>query len=202
MSEPEGAKGKTEVMELSKLQQSVARRVAESKATIPHAYVGVTIAGGGDRPEAQVIRAAALALREHPRLNAAHRDGKIELYSRVNVAFPVSAQEAVLFPTVLDADGKEAAEIAAETERLAARARDGSITAPETAAATFTVFNLGGQNASRLLPVIQPPQAAALGMGSSEATLACDGRILYGPEAAAFLRRFAALLENPEGPAS
>ncbi len=108
----------------------------------------------------------------------------------------MAAQDAVVFPTVVDADGKEEAEIAAEIERLAARARDGSVTAPELAGATFTVFNLAGQGASRLLPVIQPGQGAALGIGSHEATLACDGRIIYGPEAAAFLRRFADLLSG------
>jgi pyruvate dehydrogenase E2 component (dihydrolipoamide acetyltransferase) len=192
LAERGGAKGSAEVVELTKLQQAVARRVAESKATIPHAYVGTPLAGAAS--EWGVIRAAALALREHPRLNAAYRDGKMEIYSRVNVAFPVAAQEAVVFPVVFDADAKPEDEIAVEIERLAASARDGSITAPETSGATFTVFNLGERGASRLLPVIQPPQAAALGVGSNEATLACDGRILYGPEAAAFLAHFAELL--------
>ena len=131
---PETAKGQVEVVELTKLQQTVARRMAESKATAPHFYlqaeIDMTAAVAArkrlkeiGRARARrvptfndmVVKACALALREFPRANGAYRDGKIELYSRVNVGVAVAAQDALVVPTVFDADLKGLRQIAAET---------------------------------------------------------------------------------------
>src|SRR6185312_3379284 len=158
---PETAKGQVQVVELTKLQQTVARRMAESKATAPHFYLQAefdltaavegrkrlkTMAKEGEAVPTfndMVVKACALALREFPRANGAYRDGRIELYSRINVGVAVAAQDALVVPTVFDADLKGLRQISAETRALAARVRDGSITPPELSGGTFTVSNLG-----------------------------------------------------------
>jgi pyruvate dehydrogenase E2 component (dihydrolipoamide acetyltransferase) len=232
---PETAKGGVEVVELTKLQQTVARRMAESKATAPHFYLqaefDMTAAvNGRKRLKAMakegeavptfndmVVKACALALREHPRANGAYRDGRIELYSRVNVGVAVAAQDALVVPTVFDADLKGLRQISSETRALASRVRDGSITPPELSGGTFTVSNLGMYGISNFHAVINTPQAGILAVGELKAkpvvtdsgeiearqlmgvTLACDHRILYGADGAIFLARVRELLEEPLG---
>jgi pyruvate dehydrogenase E2 component (dihydrolipoamide acetyltransferase) len=230
---PETAKGQVEVVEPTKVQQTIARRMAESKATAPHFYLQAEfdmsaavegrkrlkeIAAEGEVVPTfndMVIKACALALREHPRANAAYRDGHFEFYSRVNVGVAVAAPDALIVPTVFDADLKGLRQIAGETKALASRVRDGSITPPELSGATFTVSNLGMYGISNFHAVINTPQAAILAIGELKAkavvvddgsiearqmmgvTLACDHRILYGADGAVFLRRVRALLEEP-----
>jgi pyruvate dehydrogenase E2 component (dihydrolipoamide acetyltransferase) len=232
---PETAKGQVEVVELTKLQQTVARRMAESKATAPHFYLqaefDMTAAvEGRAKLKAQakeggvvptfndmVVKACALALREYPRANGAYRDGKIELYSRINVGVAVAAQDALVVPTVFDADQKGLRRIATEARALAGRVRDGSITPPELSGGTFTVSNLGMYGISNFQAVINTPQAGILAVGEVKAkpvvtdsgeieprqlmgvTLACDHRILYGADGAEFLARVRQLLEEPLG---
>jgi pyruvate dehydrogenase E2 component (dihydrolipoyllysine-residue acetyltransferase) len=230
---PETAKGQVEVVELTKLQQTVARRMAESKATAPHFYLqaefDMTAAVEGRKKlkamakegEAvptfndMAVKACALALREHPRANGAYRDGRIELYSRINVGVAVAAQDALVVPTVFDADLKGLRQISTETRALASRVRDGSITPPELSGGTFTVSNLGMYGISNFSAVINTPQAGILAIGELKAkpvvidsgeiearqlmgvTLACDHRILYGADGAQFLARVRELLEEP-----
>ncbi len=163
-----------------------------------------------------VIKACALALREFPRANGAYRDGRFELYQRVNVGVAIAAPESLVVATIFDADRKRLGEIAAESRALAARVREHQITPPELSGATFTVSNLGMFGVSNFHPVINLPQAAILGVGEIAATpviadgelasaeimavtLACDHRILYGAEGAQFLARVRALLEEPLG---
>ncbi|MGE0068183.1 MAG: dihydrolipoamide acetyltransferase family protein [Solirubrobacterales bacterium] len=230
--QPETAKGEVTIEELSKLQQVVARRMSESKATAPHFYLQAEIdmsaavegrarvkelAGEGDVVPSfndMVVKACALALREHPRANGAYRDGRFELYSRVNVGVAVAAQDALVVPTVFDADRRGLREIATETRALASRVRDGAITPPELSGGTFTVSNLGMFGITNFSAVINAPQAAILAVGAiverpvvrdgelttahlMGVTLACDHRILYGAPAAEFLAHVRALLEEP-----
>jgi len=216
------AKGETTTRELTRAQQIVARRVAESKATIPHLVLGAEVDMEAclalRSPPAfvdMVIRACGLALREHPLANGAYRDGRFELYSRVNVGVAVAVEGAVVVPTIFDVDSKSLAEVAAERAALAQRVQDGVAPPPELAGATFTVFDLGESGVSRVTPIVSPTQAAALAIGAVTAravvrdgevavrhviqtTLACDHRILYGPAAASFLARVRAVLERPE----
>jgi pyruvate dehydrogenase E2 component (dihydrolipoamide acetyltransferase) len=230
---PETAKGQVEVVEPTKVQQTIARRMAESKATAPHFYLQAELdmsaafegrkrlkeMAGEDEVvptfNDMVIKACALALREHPRANAAYRDGHFEFYSRVNVGVAVAAPDALIVPTVFDADLKGLRQIATETRALASRVRTGSITPPELSGATFTVSNLGMYGISNFHAVINTPQAAILAIGELKAkpvvdddgsivarqmmgvTLACDHRILYGADGALFLKRVRALLEEP-----
>ncbi|HEX2359687.1 MAG TPA: dihydrolipoamide acetyltransferase family protein [Solirubrobacterales bacterium] len=232
---PETAKGATEVIELTKIQQTIARRMAESKATAPHFYlqaeIDMTAAVEGRKKLKEtaregdpvptyndmVVKACALALREYPRANGSYKDGRIELYSRINVGVAVAAQDALIVPTVFDADSKGLRQIATETKALAARVRDGSITPPELSGGTFSVSNLGMYGISNFHAVINTPQAGILAVGELKAkpvvtdsgeiearqlmgvTLACDHRILYGADGAQFLARVGALLEEPLG---
>jgi pyruvate dehydrogenase E2 component (dihydrolipoamide acetyltransferase) len=229
---PETAKGQVTYEELSKLQSTVARRMAESKATAPHFYLEAEI----DMTQAvhartkvkeiaaadlvvpsyndMVVKAAALALREHPRANGAYRDGRFELYSRVNVGIAVAARDALVVPTLFDADRKGLWQIGTEARELSQRVRDGSITPPELSGATFTVSNLGMFGIDAFAAVINPPQAAILAVGAirerpvvregevataqmMRVNLACDHRILYGAQGAEFLARIRELLEEP-----
>ena len=231
---PETAKGRAEQVELTKLQQTVARRMAESKATAPHFYLSTEIdmsrcvaaraqikgaAKEGDVIPSfndMVVKACAVALREFPRANGAYRDGKLELYSRINVGIAVAAQNALVVPTIFDADLKGLRQIASEARALAQRVRDGSVTPPELSGGTFTVSNLGMYGVTDFSAVINPPQAGILAVGAIAekpvareggittahlmgATLACDHRILYGADGAEFLARVRSLLEEPLG---
>ncbi|MDQ2676149.1 MAG: 2-oxo acid dehydrogenase subunit E2 [Actinomycetota bacterium] len=187
------ARGTVERLELSKAQRAAARKVAESKATIPHLYVQGTLElESGADPVAAVVAAVGSALRDAPRLNGAYRDGAYETYSRVNVGVVAGEADGLVVPTVFDADSKAEAEIGAELGALARKAADGSITAREVAGGTFTVQGGFGYDGCAFLPVINAGQAANLGIGSPRggelrATVAADARMISGPEAARFL---------------
>lgn len=196
------AKGTVKVIELSRAQQAAARRVAESKATIPHLYLEARtrLPEGASTVGAAAILATALALKEFPNLNSAYRDGKLELYSRINIAIAIDAGETVLAPTLFDADEKTVDEIAALGESLAKRARAGELTSPELAGATFTVVDLTGTGIASLQTTINPSQSGVLsiadGDGKVRLGLSCDSRIVPWPEAAPFLARIKAFLEK------
>jgi pyruvate dehydrogenase E2 component (dihydrolipoamide acetyltransferase) len=147
-------------------------------------------------------------------VNASYTDGAFELHPRVNVGVAVAAENALVVPTVFDADTKSLGAIAGETRRLADRVRSGQITPPELSGGTFTVSNLGMFGMTAIHPVINPPQAAILGVGSLRPTLARAGgeivdrtlmtltlvgdhRILYGADGARFLAEVRQLLEAP-----
>ena len=229
---PETARGSAEQIELTRLQQTIARRMAESKATAPHFYLTSEIdmsraveararikaaSGEGDVVPSfndMVVKACALALREFPRANGAYRDGKFEEYSRINIGIAVAAVDALVVPTIFDADRKGLHQIAADSREAAERVRAGTITPPELSGGTFTVSNLGMFGITSFSAVINPPQAAILAVGSIEqvpvvrddaivpghrmsVNLACDHRILYGAEGAKFVARVRDLLEEP-----
>jgi pyruvate dehydrogenase E2 component (dihydrolipoamide acetyltransferase) len=230
------SKGETTAVELTRTQRTIARRMAESKATIPDFTLTANIdmercvelraelkrLSYADAPtyNDMIVKACALALREHPRANGSYRDGRFELHSRVNVGVAVAVASedptagALVVPTVFDADTKALGEIARETRALAERVRDGSITPPELNGGTFTVSNLGMYGIASFTAIVNPPQAAILAVGAVQpraairdgevaarhtmsVALACDHRILYGADAALFLARVRELLEEP-----
>jgi pyruvate dehydrogenase E2 component (dihydrolipoamide acetyltransferase) len=176
------AKGETTIVELTRTQQTIARRMAEAKATIPEFTLQAEIdmeacvalrfelksLGHADAPtyNDMCVKACALALRENPRANGGYRDGRLQLHSRVNVGVAVAAEETLVVPTVFDADQKSLGEIARETRALADRVRAGTIAPPELGGGTFTVSNLGMFGVSAFTAIINPPQAAILSVGS------------------------------------
>jgi len=193
-----GSKGAVEVIEPSRSQQLIARRMASAKATIPEFQVTVEVDAEAAfdlreqlRGQAEplpsvndlVIKACALALRAHPGLNAAYVDGRFERYGRVNVGVAVAGAGTLVVPTVFDADTKSLTEIAVATRTLAAKVRDGSVTPPELSGATFTVSNLGMLGVTRFTAVINPPQAAILAVG------AANPRAVVGPDGSFTARR-------------
>jgi pyruvate dehydrogenase E2 component (dihydrolipoamide acetyltransferase) len=225
-----GAKGEAEIQELTKLQQTVSRRMAESKATAPDFSIALTV----DMTAAvelrarlkeisdpvpsfndMVVKAAANVLREFPRVNGAYRDGKFELYERVNVGIAVAAQDALVVPTVFDADKKSLGQIARDARQVIEKVKEKTVTPPELSGGTFTVSNLGMFGIEHFTAIINPPQAAILTVGKLDKqpavddkgklvardqmmlTLVCDHRILYGADGAQFLARVKELLEQP-----
>jgi pyruvate dehydrogenase E2 component (dihydrolipoamide acetyltransferase) len=190
-----GAKGAVQVIEPSRTQQLIARRMASAKATIPEFQVTVEVDAeaafdlreqlrGQTEPLPSVndlvIKACALALRAHPGVNASYVDGHFERYGRVNIGVAVAGSETLVVPTVFDADLKALTEIAADTRALAAKVRDNTVTPPELAGATFTVSNLGMLGVTRFTAVINPPQAAILAVGAANPrpVVGADGAIV------------------------
>ena len=230
--EGEPAKGEVTRVELDRTQQTIARRMAESKATVPHFYLQATVdmtravevreafkgAPEADGPipslNDMVVKAAALALRHHPRANSSYRDGALELFSRINIGIAVASNDALIVPVISDADHLELREIATESRRLSERVRTGEVTPPELSGGTFTITNLGMYGVRSFDAVIHGGQAAILAVGEvseralvrdgevvpamlMDLSLACDHRVLYGADAAEFLAEIRANLEEP-----
>ncbi|HVS28492.1 MAG TPA: dihydrolipoamide acetyltransferase family protein [Solirubrobacteraceae bacterium] len=224
-------RGETTIRELTRTQQIIARRMAESRATVPDFTLTTQVdmeraveqrrqlkdlARDGHAPSYNdmIVKACALALREFPRANGSYKDGQFALHERVNVGVAVAAEDALIVPTVFDADVRPLEQIAVATRELAEKVRAATITPPELSGATFTVSNLGMYGITSFTAVINPPQAAILAVGAIELravvqdgtvvsrhrmtmTLSCDHRILYGAPAGQFLARIRELLEHP-----
>lgn len=215
---------------LTTTEATIARRMVEAKSTAPEFTVTMNIdmqaavelraelKSSGVEPLPSlgdfVIRACALALREHPRINASFAGDAIELHQQVNVGVAVAAPGSLLVPTLYDADTKSVGQIAGETRALAEGARAGRLTPAEMSNATFTVSNLGMYGVSHFTAVLNPPQAAILAVGAAEqqvvvkdgdfvarhrmsVTLTADHRLVYGADAATFLASVRDALENP-----
>jgi pyruvate dehydrogenase E2 component (dihydrolipoamide acetyltransferase) len=209
------ARGETRIEEPTAGERALGRRVAEARATIPDLELGLEVDVSDAVPDTpRLIQACARALREVPRANGAYRDGRFELYSRVNVGVVRASESGYVIPTVFDADTKARDELDAELATLAARADEGALPAPALAGATFTLWNAGELGVDRGAIAVVPGQAAALVAGAARdvavtrggslapgraltLTLACDNRILYGARAAAFLRAIRGSLEGP-----
>jgi pyruvate dehydrogenase E2 component (dihydrolipoamide acetyltransferase) len=162
-----------------------------------------------------VVKAAAATLREFPRFNASYVDGKVELYSRINVGIAVATDDALLVPVVRDADLKSLVELAEETRALADGARRRNLRPEDFHDGTFTVSNLGMFGVGSFTAIIDPPQVAILAVGGARraqveqgagrivfsdlmtVTLSCDHRVVYGADGARFLSRLRELLERP-----
>jgi pyruvate dehydrogenase E2 component (dihydrolipoamide acetyltransferase) len=219
-----GLKGEIRIEEPDRAQRAIARRTAETRATVPDLElysdvdVGAALAAARDRGcsfGAVLVRACALALRDNPRANAAYRDGHYELYSRVNVGVAIHSDGVYVTPTVIDADTKSPEQLSEEIARLSARARAGELTPPELAGATFTATDHSAHGVGRWGALVTPGQAAALVGGAVRpasvvrdgtltpgelvgVTLACDHRILFGSHAAAFLDDVTGRLERAQ----
>jgi pyruvate dehydrogenase E2 component (dihydrolipoamide acetyltransferase) len=217
-----------ESIELTRAQRTVARRMSESHATVPDFQVRTEVdvtqlldmrgsmkaAGRAVSVNDFVVRACALALRDHPRANGTYRDGVFDLHPRINVGVAVAGEGTLVVPTIFGADAKPVTQIAEEARVLAGKVRDGTITPAELGGGTFTVSNLGMFGVTSFTAVIAPGQAAILAVGAAverpvvhegqilmrsimDLSLSCDHRILYGADAASFLADLRGLLERP-----
>lgn len=216
--------------EPTRIQRLVARRMVEARSSVPDFVLFSDVSMGAcldlrarlkamhdPAPSVNdmVVKAAALALREHPRANGSYRDERFELHDRVNVGVAVASDEGLVVPTVVDADVRSLGSIAAETRRLVGAVRDGSVTPGDLADGTFTVSNLGMFGVDAFTAIINPPQAAILAVGAIRRQpvahdddtvsvgdvmtlgLVSDHRILNGADAARLLARIRTLLEQP-----
>jgi pyruvate dehydrogenase E2 component (dihydrolipoyllysine-residue acetyltransferase) len=210
---------------LSRVQQAVARHMVEA-AAVPTFAVEVEIdmtacselrRSLDPNPSFNdlVVKAGAVALRDHPRVNASFSEQGFRYATGINVGIAVAAQDALLVPVIRDADRKSISDIHCEARELADKARAGKLTPAELDGGTFTISNLGMHGVRRFEALLNTPQAAILAVGAVEprpavgpdgellvrplmsATLVCDHRILYGAEAALFLARVRELLEDP-----
>lgn len=221
----------SEIQDRSRAQRVIAERVSQVKTTVPEFTIETEVAmdealalreqlkaldDAGPVPSLNdlVVKAAALALRGHPRANASYVDGRFHLHQQINVGIAVVAPEVLLVPTIFAADTKTLGVIAREARDLAQRAREQRLTPRELEGGTFTVSNLGTFGVTAEVPIIVVPQAAVLGVGAVREivrlrrgqpvaeltmtlTLSCDHRVLYGADAARFLAEVRSLLEAP-----
>jgi len=218
------------------LERVVARRMARSRSEIPEFTVTVEVdlhatlalradmrtagpSGGGRVPSVNdlVVRAAALALRDHPRINSRWEDGEIVDPGRIDVGVAVATDDdGLVVPVLRDADRVPLGELAATARDLTRRARTGEATPAELAGATFSISNLGMLGVAHFTAVIGPRQGAILAVGAAaqryvpvdgqptlrpiaQLTLTADHRVIYGAHAAAYLDRLRTLLEHPAG---
>jgi pyruvate dehydrogenase E2 component (dihydrolipoamide acetyltransferase) len=216
---------------LTKLRQIIARRMTESKQTVPQFYVTTEIdmAAALDfrqqvnalLPDERkvsvndlVVKAAALALRQFPNLNASFAGDKVIHKGHVNVGIAVAVEGGLLTVVVRDADQKPLAQIAAEAKAMIGRARQGKVQGPDIEGSTFSVSNLGMYDVDHFIAIINPPEAAILAVGSTraapvvrngalvpgqrlKATCSADHRVTDGAEVAQFMQAVKKSLEEP-----
>jgi pyruvate dehydrogenase E2 component (dihydrolipoamide acetyltransferase) len=220
---------------ISQMRKTIARRLAQSKYTAPHFYLNVDIdaarmmevraelnalAEEQDRakisPNDMITKACALALQEHPYVNASYLadEGEIRKHNAVHVGIAVAIDEGLITPVVRNADQKGLTQIAKETRDLAERARTRDLQPEEFEGATFTTSNLGMFGIEDFTAIINPPNSAILAIGEiretpvvedgevvpgkrMKMTLSCDHRVVDGAVGAQFLQTVRAYLEEP-----
>ena len=221
----------SEELALTRLRQAIGRRMTESKTTVPHFYVTTEVDMGAalalrkqineTLPDEQkvsvndlIVKAAALALRDFPNLNAAFGGDKIIRHKRISVGSAVAVEGGLLTVVQKDTDTSTLSKVAADNRAMIARAREGKMKPDDVEGGTFTVSNLGAFDVDHFIAIINPPDAAILAVGSArevpvvvngqlavgtrmKATISADHRVTDGAEAARFMQRFKALLEQP-----
>lgn len=171
-----------EEIKLNSMRKTIARRLTESKQTVPHFYLTIDIELDAllalrkdlnSRSDAYkisvndfIVRASALALRKHPEINSQFTENAILQHRKVDVSVAVAIEGGLITPVVRNTDQKGLQQISAETKDLAGRARDGKLKPDEFAGGTFTISNLGMFGIDQFVAVINPPQAAILAVGS------------------------------------
>ncbi len=179
-------------------------RVADARAALPEKVSFNDI----------IIKAVAAALRQHPACNAWWQDDHIRYWNEVHLGMAVAIEEGLITPVIRHADLKTLREIAAESQDLAARARERRLKPEEYTGATFTVSNLGMLDIDEFTAVINPPEAGIIAVGRMVAkpvaqddkievrrrmrlTMSCDHRVIDGATGAQFLKTLKTMLENP-----
>jgi pyruvate dehydrogenase E2 component (dihydrolipoamide acetyltransferase) len=227
---PTIAPGTYEEIPLSHIRKIIGQRLQESKTFIPHFYTSQEIlvdkmvnlraelstAGLKVSYNDFVLRASALALREHPEVNSGFNtvNQSIIRFKTIDISVAVSVPIGLITPIIRHADFKNLGQLSSEMRVLATKARDGKLTRDEYTGGSFTVSNLGMFGISEFVAIINPPQAAILAVGGIEdraivkggqivpgktmrVTLSADHRVLDGTDAAKFLKTLQKYLENP-----
>jgi pyruvate dehydrogenase E2 component (dihydrolipoamide acetyltransferase) len=207
----------------------IAKRLAESKFSAPHFYVTMNInmdqavASRAKMNEVSpakisfndmVLKACALALKKHPKVNSSWLGDKIRINHHVNIGVAVAVEEGLLVPVVRFADTKSLSQIAAEVKVAAQKAKDKKLQPSDWEGNTFTISNLGMFGVDEFTAIINPPDACILAIGAinqvpvvkdgqivvgniMKVTLSCDHRVVDGASGAAFLQTLQGLLEEP-----
>ncbi|MCZ8395808.1 pyruvate dehydrogenase complex dihydrolipoamide acetyltransferase [Achromobacter ruhlandii] len=214
----------------SGMRRAIARRLTESKQQVPHFYLTVDCRmdallalraqanqGGAVKLSVNdfIVRAAALALREVPEVNASWHDDAIEFHAGADISVAVATDGGLVTPIVRDADVKSLSAIAAEIVELAGRAKVNRLKPEEFTGGSLTVSNLGMYGIKQFAAIINPPQAAILAVGAAErrpvvddngdlkaatvmtVTLSADHRVVDGAVGARWLAAFRVLIEAP-----
>jgi pyruvate dehydrogenase E2 component (dihydrolipoamide acetyltransferase) len=215
---------------LTPMRAAIAKRMPLSKAPVPHFYVTSEIAmdqawglreqlnGLEGQPKISlndlVVRACALALLQHPGVNASFQGDSIRVFHRVHMGIAVALDDGLITPVLRDAHAKSLAQLAVESRDLAERARQRKLRAQELSGATFSISNLGMFDVADFSAIINPPEGAILAVGSVRKvpvvtddglgvgrrmalTLSCDHRVMDGAMGAQFLQDVKRLLEEP-----
>ncbi len=190
--------GKAVDQPLSRMRQTIARRMTESKQQAPHFYLTVSIVMEAalelrDRLNADladeervsvndlVVRASALALAAHPQINASLEGSSVRLHGDVNISVAVALPEGLIVPTLYGCDRKPLLQIARESRALVERARGGRLKPEDLTGGTFTVSNLGMYDVETFIAILNPPQAAILAVGAAaQRAVVRGGEIVAG----------------------
>lgn len=214
---------------VSQMRKTIARRLAESKFSAPHFYLTIEI----DMDEAikarttintvapvkisfndLVIKAAGMALRQHPKVNSSWLGDRIRYNKHIHIGVAVAVEEGLLVPVVRFADGKTLSQISTEVKTFGQKAKEKKLQPADWEGNTFTISNLGMFGIDEFTAIINPPDACILAVGGirqvpvvknsqivpgnmMKVTLSCDHRVVDGATGAAFLQTFRQLMENP-----
>lgn len=219
----------TKEIPLTAMRRTIAKRLAESTGPIPHFYLtadyDVTnllslreqlneIEGIKTSVNDFVVRAAALALRHHPNVNASWGDEAITQHGEIHIGIAVSTPEGLITPVVRNADQKSVTDISNEVRSLADKAKNRKLTPNDYQGSTFTISNLGAWGIEQFTAIINPPNVAILAIGAATAqpvvidrqivirdrmkvTMSCDHRVVDGALGAEYLRTLRSYLEQP-----
>ena len=214
---------------VSQMRKTIARRLAESKFTAPHFYLSISVdmdnaissRNAINAKSVQkisfndfILKATAVSLREHPKVNSSWREDIIRRNEHVNVGVAVAVEDGLLVPVVRYTDTKTLAEISSEVKGFVQGAKDKKLQPSDWEGSTFTISNLGMFGIDEFTAIINTPDACILAVGGIQEipvvksgvvvpgnimklTLSCDHRVVDGASGAAFLNSLKAYLENP-----
>ncbi len=218
-----------EEVPVSQMRKVIARRLAESMYSAPHFYLTVEI--NMDKATAAreamnqyspvklsfndlVIKASAMALRQHPAINSSWLGDKIRYNHHVHIGMAVAIPDGLLVPVIRNADSKSLSQISADAKELGGKAKEKKLQPQEMEGSTFSISNLGMFGIEEFTAIINPPNACILAVGGikqtpvvvngeikisgiMKVTLSCDHRVVDGASGAAFMQTLKALLEDP-----
>ena len=214
---------------LTQMRKTIAKRLVASKFSAPHFYLTMeldldkAIEARKDMNEALpvkvsfndlIVKAAAMALRKNPNVNASWMEDKIRIHHHIHIGIAVAVEQGLLVPVLRFADGKTIAQIATESNRLIEKAKSGTLKLDELQGNTFTVSNLGMFDIDEFTAIINSPESCILAIGKiketpvfkngniapssvMKVTMSCDHRVVDGATGARFLQTFKQFLENP-----